>query len=57
MHKRTQEQTLDKLLAEESGSAELIARVKESLTKTINLTDKTADDCYVLIESRGLRIN
>jgi hypothetical protein len=33
-----------------------MGRVQESLTKTINLTDKTTDDCYVLIEKLEPRL-
>jgi hypothetical protein len=33
-----------------------MGRVQESLTKTINLTDKTTDDYYVLIEKLEPRL-
>lgn len=50
LHKRTQAQQLDKLLAEEPGAAELLALVKDSLNKAITLTDATTERCYSLIE-------
>ena len=50
LHERTQEQAFDKLLAEESGAEELMALVKDSLSKAISLTDATTERCYSLIE-------
>ncbi|MCU7880290.1 MAG: AbrB/MazE/SpoVT family DNA-binding domain-containing protein [Candidatus Thiodiazotropha sp. (ex Lucinoma aequizonata)] len=50
LHERTLEQQFDKLLADEPGAAELMAVVKEGLTKAIALTDETTESCYALIE-------
>ncbi len=49
LKERTQEQAFDKLLAEEPGAAELLALVKQSLAKAINLTDETTERCYSVI--------
>lgn len=49
LQERTREQTLDKLLAQEPGAAELLALVKESLSEAIQLTDQTTEQCHRLI--------
>lgn len=53
LHERTLEQTFDKLLAEEPGAAELLAQVKESLSRAIILTDETTERCNALVEKLG----
>ena len=50
LHERTREQAFDKLLSQEPGAAELLALVKDSLNKAIDLTDETTERCYSLIE-------
>jgi antitoxin component of MazEF toxin-antitoxin module len=50
LHERTLEQTFDKLLADESGAAELLSLVKEGLAKAIALTDQTTERCHSLID-------
>lgn len=49
LQQRTQEQAFDKLLSEEPGASELLALVKQSLAKAINLTDETTERCYSVI--------
>ena len=50
LHKSTQEQAFDELLATEPEAAELLALVKNSLAKAIDLTDDTTERCHALIE-------
>jgi antitoxin component of MazEF toxin-antitoxin module len=50
LHERTLEQQFDKMLAEEPGAAELLALVKDGLTKAIAMTDETTESCNALIE-------
>jgi antitoxin component of MazEF toxin-antitoxin module len=50
LKERTQEQLFDKLLAEESGSAEVLKHVRDSLSKAIAETDETTSNVYALLE-------
>lgn len=50
LRERTQEQAFDELLAKEPGASELLAMVKDSLAKAIDLTDETTARCNSLIE-------
>lgn len=50
LHERTLEQQFDELLAEEPEAAELLALVKDGLTRAIAVTDETTESCTALIE-------
>ena len=53
LRERTLEQTFDSLLAEEPGAAEMLALAKESLSRSITLTDETSERCNALVEKLG----
>jgi len=55
LHEQTQEQALDKLLANEPNAADLLALVQASLTHAIDQTDKTTALCHTLIKKLDQR--
>lgn len=50
LHERTLEQQFEAMLADEPGAAELLAQVKEGLSRAVAMTDETTERCYALIE-------